>query len=139
MAESLTIEVPNTRDAIAPASAQAEHWLRSHSPSVQTLNLLLTAIEELVLNSIEYGYDDSDPHTISLVLSIDRETLTITVIDGGRPFDPLAAPPPDLSLPVLARPVGGLGLYLLRQLSDQVSYERRDGANRLTLTKRLRP
>jgi serine/threonine-protein kinase RsbW len=139
MAESLTIEVPNTRDAIAPASAQAEHWLLSHSPSVQTLNLLLTAIEELVLNSIEYGYDDSDPHTISLVLSIDRETLTITVIDGGRPFDPLAAPPPDLSLPVLARPVGGLGLYLLRQLSDQVSYERRDGANRLTLTKRLRP
>ena len=139
MAESLTIEVPNTRDAIAPASAQAEHWLQSHSPSAQTLNLLLTAIEELVLNCIDYGYDDSDPHTISLVLFIDRETLTLTVIDDGRPFDPLAAPPPDLSLPVEARPVGGLGIYLLRQLSDQVAYERRNGANHLTITKRLRP
>ena len=138
VAKSLTIEMPNKRDAIAPASAQAEQWLQSHNPSAQTLNLLLTAIEELVLNCIDYGFDDNDPHTISIVLSIDQEILTITVIDDGHPFDPLAAPPPDLSLPVLARPVGGLGIYLLRQLSDQVAYERRNGANHLTIAKRLR-
>jgi anti-sigma regulatory factor (Ser/Thr protein kinase) len=135
--QSLTIEVPGTRDSIALASAQAEEWLQSHHPSAQALNLLLIAIEELVINCVDYGYDDDKTHTIRLVLAIDGENLIITVIDDGHPFDPLSALPPDLSLPVQARPVGGLGIHLLRQLSDQITYQRRDRFNELTITKRL--
>ena len=137
MGDSLTIELLSTRDALASASAQAERWLHPHHPSPRALNLLLIAIEELVLNCIHYGYDDEEVHTIRIVLSIEDHILTMTVIDDGHPFDPLAAPSPDLSQPVKDRPAGGLGLYLLRQLADQISYERRDGANRLTVTKRL--
>lgn len=135
--ESLTIEVRNSRDAIAPASEEAESWLQSYQPSPQVLHLVLLAIEELVTNCIQYGYDDAREHTILIVLSIEDHNLTMTVIDDGHPFDPLARPAPDLSLEVEDRPVGGLGIHLLRRLADHMAYERRDGGNRLTLTKRM--
>ena len=137
LGESLTIEVPNSRDAIARASGEAERWLALYQPAPQVLNLVLLAIEELVTNCIEYGYDDADEHTIVIVLSIGDGNLTMGVIDDGHPFDPLIAPPPDFSIDVQDRPIGGLGIYLLRKLADHISYERRDGTNRLTLTKRL--
>ena len=138
MGESLTIELPSTRDGIAAATEQAERWLALHRASPHALNLVLLAIEELVINCIDYGYDDDKVHTIAIDLSIEDETLTVTFIDDGHPFDPLRAPSPDLSLEAQDRPVGGLGIHLLRQLSDDVSYRRQDGTNRFTLTKRLR-
>jgi anti-sigma regulatory factor (Ser/Thr protein kinase) len=61
----------------------------------------------------------------------------MTVVDDGHEFDPLAKEAPDLTLSVEDRPIGGLGIHLLRNLTDGMSYERRDGLNRLTLTKRL--
>jgi anti-sigma regulatory factor (Ser/Thr protein kinase) len=134
---SLTIEVPNARDAIAGASTEAEAWLKLHQTSMRLTNLVLLAIEELLVNCIDYGYDDSNEHTIVIDLSIDEENLTMTVIDDGHPFDPLTALTPDFSLEVQQRPVGGLGIHLLRQLADHVTYERRDNTNRITLTKRL--
>jgi len=136
--ESLTIEVSNSRDAIAPASAKAESWLERYQPSPQALNLVLLAIEELVTNCIQYAYEEANEHTIMIVLSIEDGDLSISVIDDGHPFDPLTAPPPDFSLEVQDRPIGGLGIHLLRQLADNIAYERRDGTNRITLTKRLR-
>ena len=136
--ESLTVEVRNSYDAIAPASAKAEAWLERHQPSPQALNLVLLAIEELVTNCINYGYDDANEHTITVVLSIDDQNLTVHVIDDGHPFDPLSQPAPDVSLQAEDRLVGGLGLHLLRQLADHMAYECRDGSNRLTLTKRMR-
>ena len=136
--ESLMIEVPAKCDAIATATARAENWLQSHQASTRALNLVRLAIEELVTNCIKYGFNDAEVHTILVTLSIDQENLTVTVIDDGQPFDPLGAPLPDLSLRVQDRPVGGLGIQLLRQLSDLINYERRDGVNRFTLVKRLR-
>jgi serine/threonine-protein kinase RsbW len=135
--ESLTIEVRNSRDAIASASAEAENWLQSYRPSPKVLNLVLLAIEELVTNWIQYGYDDAETHTVVIVLSMNDSNLTMKVIDDGHPFDPFTLPPPDFSLGIQDRPTGGLGIHLLRQLADHIEYERRDGTNRLTLTKRM--
>ena len=138
MGESLTIEVSNSRDAIVRANGEAERWLESYQPGPEVLNLVLLAIEEVVTNCIEYGYDDDDEHTIVIVLSISDGKLIMDVIDDGHPFDPLSQPAPNFSLDVQDRPIGGLGIYLLRKLADHISYERRDGTNRLTLTRRLR-
>jgi anti-sigma regulatory factor (Ser/Thr protein kinase) len=135
--QSLTIEVRNSPDAIAPASAKAEGWLESYHPSPKVLNLVLLAIEELVTNCIQYGYDDSEEHTVVIVLSMNELNLTMKVIDDGHPFDPFTLPPPDFSIDIQDRPTGGLGIHLLRQLADHIEYERRDGTNRLTLTKRM--
>jgi anti-sigma regulatory factor (Ser/Thr protein kinase) len=136
--ESLTIEVRNSPDAIAPASARAEAWLQPFQPSPQVENLVFLAFDELVTNCIKYGYDDAHDHTIVFVLSFDDHNLNIDVIDDGRPFNPLSAPEPDLSLQLDDRAIGGLGIHLLRKMADHMAYERRDGANRLRITKRIR-
>jgi anti-sigma regulatory factor (Ser/Thr protein kinase) len=135
--ESLTIEVRNSPDAIGPASETAERWLELYHASAKVLNLVLLAIEELVTNCIHYGYDDAHEHTIVIVLSVNDSNLTMNVIDDGHPFDPLTLSAPDFSLDIQDRPTGGLGIHLLRQLADHIDYERRDGTNRLTLTKRM--
>ena len=137
LGESLTIEVKNTHDAIAPAAEKAEAWLEAYDPSPKAMYLVPLAIEEIVTNCIHYGYDDADEHTIVITLSVADETLTITVVDDGHEFDPLAREGPDLTAPAEGRPIGGLGIHMLRSLSDGMAYERRGGTNHLTLTKRL--
>ena len=134
---SLTLHVPSTIDAIRPATEQAESWLAGQRVSFEAMYLVSLAIEELVTNCIKYGYDDATDRAVDFVLSIDDGALRIEVIDDGNPFNPLEAPKPNLSLAMENRPIGGLGLHLLRELSDEVSYERRDGTNRLRLTKRM--
>ena len=137
MSEPLTLHVPNTIDAIAPANEAAETWLAKQDASLDATFFTCLAIEEIVTNCIKYGYDDSDEHTILIVLSVADARLTIVVIDDGHAFDPLAEAPPDLSLALEDRQTGGLGIHLLRKLSDDISYERINGTNRLTLSKRM--
>lgn len=134
---SLTLRVPGTMDAIPPATVQAEAWLAEQKISFEGMYLVSLAIEELVTNCIKYGYKDSRDHAIDFVLSIDDGILRIDVIDDGNPFNPLDAPRPDLTFPPEDRPIGGLGLHLLRELADETRYERRDGTNRLSLMKRM--
>jgi anti-sigma regulatory factor (Ser/Thr protein kinase) len=134
---SLTLHVPGTMDAIHPATVQAETWLAEHQVSFEAMYLVSLAIEELVTNCIKYGYQDANGHTIDFLLSVDGGVLSLEVVDDGNPFNPLDAPRPDLSLPPEKRPIGGLGLHLLRELADEMRYERRDGTNRLSLTKRM--
>jgi anti-sigma regulatory factor (Ser/Thr protein kinase) len=135
--QNLTIEVCNVHNAIAPAAEKAAVWLESFHPSREALYLVLLAIEELIMNCITYGYDDANEHTIVIKLAIKNQQVAMTVIDDGHAFDPLALSPPDLSKAVAERPIGGLGIYMLRSLADEMSYERRGHTNRLTLTKRL--
>ena len=131
------MRVPNRVDALFPAKAEAEAWLQARRASPAASFLVILAIDELVTNCIKYGYDDADEHTIEITLSEVDETLTMVVADDGHAFNPLRARPPDLSLPIEDRPIGGLGIHLLRELADHLAYERRDGTNRLTLTKRM--
>ena len=135
--ENLMLKVRNSVAAIVPASEAAEAWLKRSDPSPEAEFFLLLAIEELVTNCIKYGYDDSSEHTIVVELSVADHVLTVTVTDDGHPFDPLSVPPPNLSLDIQDRPIGGLGIFLLRELADQIAYERRDNKNRLTLTKQI--
>lgn len=134
---TLTLQVPGTIDAILPATVQAEAWLVEQQVSFEAMYLVSLAIEELVTNCIKYGYQDSNNHTIDFLLSVSEGTLRLDVIDDGSPFNPLEATRPDLSLPPEKRPIGGLGLHLLRELADEMNYERKDGTNRLRLTKRM--
>ena len=95
------------------------------------------ALDELVTNVINYGYDDEDEHAIRLLVSWDGETLRFVLEDDGKPFNPLDIPPPDLDTPIEDRQVGGLGIHFVRQVMDSVTY-RRDGArNVLTMARRL--
>jgi anti-sigma regulatory factor (Ser/Thr protein kinase) len=134
--ESLTIEVRNTHEAIAPATEEAERWLEAHEVSQKAMYLALLAIEELVTNCIHYGYDDTAEHTIRIEFGLEDGELSMEVTDDGHEFDPVNAPDPDFALKLEDRPVGGLGIHMLRKMADEMTYERVDGKNRVRLVKK---
>lgn len=137
MGASFNIEVTNRLEAIAPAMEAAERWLDEMRAAPKTVYFASLAIEEIVTNCIRYGYEDTGEHRILIALRVADGRLTMQTVDDGRPFDPLAAPKPDLSVDLESRVEGGLGIHLLRSLADEMTYERSGGHNRITLVKAL--
>lgn len=97
------------------------------------------ALEEHVTNVLNYAYADSAPHEIRVRLSCDEHTLHVEVEDDGRAFNPLQVPPVDTSIPLEERPLGGLGIHLMREFMDGLDYRREAGRNVLHMTKHLEP
>ena len=137
MSDRLVLQVRSISKDIAPAIETAEAWLGEKQVSADTTYFAGLAIDETITNCIKYGYDDEKEHLIVIELTLAQGALSVVVIDDGHAFNPLEAPFPDLSLPIEERPIGGLGIYLLRTLADQIRYERCNGTNRLTLIRRI--
>ncbi len=137
MSEPLTLRIVNSVEAIAPANEAATAWLEANGIPPDAALLANLAVEELVTNCIKYGYADSNEHLIDVDMRVAGGRLVVQVTDDGLAFNPMEAPAPDLSLPIDERPIGGLGLHLLKSLSDVMTYERRDHGNCVTLVKRL--
>lgn len=95
------------------------------------------AVEEAVVNVMSYAYPSGIKGDIEVGASSDGQALRVTVSDGGVPFDPTAAAPADTGRKAEDRPVGGLGIHLIRELADSMDYERKDGRNVLTITKKI--
>jgi sigma-B regulation protein RsbU (phosphoserine phosphatase) len=98
---------------------------------------LQLAVEETVVNVIDYAYPIGINGDITVKMMWDGNTLKIVVVDTGVMFDPTLVETPDTSLMVEERRVGGLGIHLVRKLMDSVNYEREDGKNILTLVKNI--
>lgn len=100
---------------------------------------LRLAIEEVCTNVMMHGYTQQRPGPLEVSLCADDEAVTVVISDRAEPFDPEAAPMPDLEAPPEQRQVGGLGWHLVRRIVDQVvyRYDVTDG-NTVTLIKRLR-
>jgi anti-sigma regulatory factor (Ser/Thr protein kinase) len=111
----------------------AQH--RVDPPVLRDLNL---ALEEILANIIAYGYADDREHEIRVRLSAGEGEVRVDVEDDGRPFNPLDAPEPDTSAPLAERPVGGLGIHLVRNLMDGLEYRRQGDRNLLTMRKATR-
>ena len=95
------------------------------------LNLVL---EELGVNIVNYSGATGD---IEISLASDGERVTVEISDDGRPFNPLLdQETPDISAPLGNRPIGGLGIHLVRSMMDEMSYSREDGKDKLAMTKR---
>jgi serine/threonine-protein kinase RsbW len=96
---------------------------------------LQVALEELVLNAIKYGGCNPTKGAIRLAIKKEGGEVSAVLSDNGAGFNPLDMPPPDLTKSVLDRPVGGLGIHLVRHLIPSIRYERREERNYLYLTK----
>ena len=105
-----------------------------HSLTME-LNL---AVEEAVVNVMEYAYPQGETGEVTIEVSVADGLLDINIIDSGMPFDPTGKSDPDTSLSVEERSVGGLGIFLVRQLMDTVSYHRTDEKNILSFTKNFK-
>ena len=97
------------------------------------------AVEELFVNIAHYAYTPAvGSATIRFEKTDDPKAVSITLIDGGIPYDPLAKPDPDVTLSSDDRPIGGLGIYMVKKSMDEVTYEYRDGKN-VTKIKKIIP
>jgi len=99
---------------------------------------LQLAVEEAVVNVISYAYPEGTTGNIQVSATADSETLRFIITDSGSPFDPTVAAKADTNLSIEERPIGGLGILLLRELMDTINYERVDGNNILTLSKKYK-
>jgi serine/threonine-protein kinase RsbW len=94
-------------------------------------------LEELLMNTISYGFTDAKPHEIEVTIVKGRETITVEISDDGQAFDPLQAAAPDLNAPLAERRIGGLGIHFVKTLMDTVEYRHADGRNHVILGKRI--
>lgn len=102
---------------------------------VMSLNLVL---EEAVSNIIFYAYaGKNEEDGVDITLTLEQGMLTAVVRDHGIPFDPTSREDPDIMLAVEERPIGGLGIFLIKKIMDEVSYHREDGQNIFVMRKRI--
>jgi serine/threonine-protein kinase RsbW len=112
-----------------------EFWSANHLPATEAPKFEL-ALEEVFMNVVMHGSQASQPR-VDVHLALSEAGITLVVEDEGPAFDPLTVPPPDLAASLEHRPVGGLGVFLVRQLMDTVEYQRVRSRNRLRMTKRI--
>ena len=136
LGQSLTLVVPGTLDGLAEAMRVAQTFCENvDAPGLARANVM-TALDEVLANIVHHGLRDV-AGTIELTMGWEGQHVVAHVADTAGPFDPLQMPPPDTTLPMEKRKAGGLGIALVRALTDEVAYDRRDGRNHLTLTWRL--
>lgn len=136
MSGPLVIRLRNRVEELPRVQAALESFAVAEHLPLSLLGSLSLVIEEVLCNIVFHAYEDDAEHEIELRLAVEGDVLTLEVEDDGRDFDPCSAPAPDLGAPLPGRPVGGLGIALIRRLMDEVRHERRRGRNLLTLTKR---
>jgi serine/threonine-protein kinase RsbW len=127
----------NQRTEIERVVEFAERFGEEHQLPAEVVMTIHLVLDEVVANIINHGYDDTAEHQIRVTLAFDDAELGIRVEDDGRAFDPLQAPPPDLDLPLEERPVGGLGIHIVRSMMDAVEYQRNGDRNVLIMKKAI--
>lgn len=134
--ESLTVTavVENLDEVIAFVAKRLENYGCGH----KTLMQIRLAVEEIFVNISSYAYDPSvGPAEVRCEVLEDPMRVIIQFLDGGKPFDPLAKEDADTSEEALMSRIGGLGILLVKETMDDVSYEYKDGQNVLTILKNL--
>ena len=112
--------------------------LEAEDCNVKAMMQLDVAVEEIFVNIASYAYGDAEGKAdINVSVSEDTRTVSIEFRDSGTPFNPLAKPDPDVTLPAEERQIGGLGIYMVKKSMDDVSYEYTNGQNIFTIRKAL--
>lgn len=124
---------------IARVNAAFTAFAEAHAVPASVRRSLNVALDELLQNTIVHGFAGrpSGDGTVTIAVELLPDRLTVTLTDDGQPFNPHLKPAPDTARSIEERPVGGLGIHLVRQLMDEVHYHRRGDHNVVVLVKRL--
>ena len=132
------LNISATVENIPVVTAFVDEQLEALNCPLKALMQIDIAIDELFGNIAQYAYNpDIGSATVRVEVSEDPLAVIITFIDGGIPYDPLKADDPDITLSAEDRPLGGLGIYMVKKSMDAIIYEHRDGKNILSIKKAL--
>lgn len=134
-----TLRPPLPPEPVRQLLAELDRSLAEHRLPRTALHDLHLVVEEVACNIVHHGAEEGREPTLELRATVDVGRLELEFRDDGRPFDPLSAPPPDLDADINDRPIGGLGVHLVRQLAEELEYRREDGQNVLRITLHIPP
>ncbi|MCW4455767.1 ATP-binding protein [Flavobacterium sp. MXW15] len=133
----MRLRIAPALEQLAELTARLDAVLAEHGVAHERVGRVRLIVEELVCNAITHGHAAGGCE-LRLDLLLEQDALVLELRDAGPPFDPCQAAAPALEADAALRPIGGLGLYLVRQLADHIDYCRLDGQNRIRATL-LRP
>ena len=136
MAEIFELKIPAEVERLPEVLSFLEQHLEGADCPMKAQMQITVAAEEIFVNIASYAYaPETGMATVRLDISGEPKTATITFLDSGVPFDPLAKEDPDVTLSAEEREIGGLGIFMTKKTMDGVRYEYKDGQNILTLRK----
>ena len=135
---SITIRLPADVREIERLNQLVRRFGELHEIPSRALYAVNLALDEVVTNVVLYGFENSTGQEVAVRVETTGDDLRSEVVDGGREFNPLDAPLPDLTAALEERALGGLGIHLVRSLMDRVEYRRENAKNVLTMRKRIR-
>ena len=136
MEKEYVLRIPAKLEGMDVILAFVSYLLDMNGCSPKARKQLRMAMEELYVNVALYAYPEKDGWA-EIRGGVEDGTATFRLIDGGTPFDPLAKDDPDILLSGEERGIGGLGIFMVKNMVDEIEYEYRDGCNRLTLRKKI--
>ena len=133
--DALELSLVNDLQEIVTAAAQIDAFCEARGLGPQIAYAVNLSIDEILTNTISYGYDDDETHRIAITLRLEGDVLVTVIVDDGRAFDSSMEREADIDTSLEERALGGLGLFLVHQMMDEVAYRRVDDRNVITLRK----
>ena len=133
---SKELHLPARLEELESLQALMEEFLETAGCTPKICNQISVVTEELFINIARYAYGGKAGEAL-VRIGIEGDFLTVQFEDAGEPFNPLNQPAPNTEASLENRPIGGLGIYLVMEMMDEVYYERIGGKNCLTIRKKI--
>ena len=134
----LELTVPNHLSENARVKKHFDTFAEDYGIPEKIRLKMNVVFDELLTNIISYAYQDNKEHDIKIKVELSADRLKVSMVDGGIPFNPLGVETPDMKLSLEDRKIGGLGIHLVRNMMDRVSYRRRIDKNVITVVEYLK-
>ena len=133
-----SIVLPNDVQEVTKLADFVDEFCEAIGADMSMTMSLNLALEEVVVNVMSYAYPKDSKGEVTIHAEFENDILTFIVIDNGIPFDPTKTEDADTTLSAEERPIGGLGIHLVRTIMDTIAYEYVNGQNVLTISKKLK-
>jgi anti-sigma regulatory factor (Ser/Thr protein kinase) len=137
MAAGFQMTVGGQLSEVARFHAAFVEFATAHAVPTEVRRNLQVVLDELLANIVSYGLAGREGGEAQVQVALSDEGVAVTLSDNGAAFDPFARVAPDTTLSIEDRQIGGLGIHLVKQMMDEVSYARRDNQNVTTIMKRF--
>ena len=136
MSETMQVTLKNDFGELERLNELFESFATRENLHVQEQYSVYLCLEELITNIISYAWPAGGEHTFEVQVTVDAEAIKVQITDDGQPFNPTEYPEPDLTLPSAQRQIGGLGIHLVRQNTNELFYLRAEDKNTVILKKK---